>query len=177
MDYFPPVRKRVFEAIIDYSIVWGALFAYVLTFGHPGSEGEIKVEGIEVLPIILFWFVYFPLIEGTTGKTLGKWLMRTHVIKLNGKDINILDSVVRRVFDVVDMMFLGLVGLLVMRNSQEKKRVGDLIAKTMVVEDQNKLCESCGQSLTLDWQDLSNGYFNCPECGHKNIISSSVLGH
>lgn len=175
MNQYPTIGKRAGEAAIDYAIVWAALLTYGLTFGQPEEGGEYKVEGIAALLPLLFWFLYFPLVEGLTGQTFGKRLMGIRVVKLNGGKVGIWDSFVRRLFDMVDLMFFGLVAILVMRNSKEKQRIGDLVAKTMVIKDLVALCSNCGQRVTLDWQDMTAGHYTCPSCSHENDYPTKAI--
>jgi uncharacterized RDD family membrane protein YckC len=90
------------------------------------------------LPLILFWFIYFPGVEGTTGQTLGKKIIGIRVVKQDGGQVTFGSSFVRHLFDMIDVSFA--IGILVIKNSGKKQRIGDLIAKTVVLDD-TVLCE------------------------------------
>jgi uncharacterized RDD family membrane protein YckC len=169
MEYFAKVRKRALGAVIDYAINYTATFAYVIAFGQTNNGVGRSLEGLEAFPIFLFWFLYFPVMEGITGQTLGKKIMKIRVVMLSTGDITIWRAFVRRIFDVVDLMFFGIVGILVIKGSDKRQRVGDLIAKTIVVEDKPARCENCKEEFTLSRQEVLSGRFICPNCNHENL--------
>jgi uncharacterized RDD family membrane protein YckC len=71
--------------------------------------------------------------EGLTGKTIGKRIVQIKVMKQDFSQNSVTASIVRHLFDVIDLMFL--VGIIVAFASQKKQRIGDLVAKTVVVVD------------------------------------------
>ncbi len=78
------------------------------------------------------WFFLIPFSEGRTGQTLGKRALGIRVLKQNGEPANIGLSFVRHLFDGIDCFFL--VGLIIASTNKERKRIGDLVAGTYVVE-------------------------------------------
>jgi uncharacterized RDD family membrane protein YckC len=147
MENLAGVRKRIFSGLIDHGFVLTITIAYILVFGHPDEEGDQSVEGLVALPLILFWFIYFPGIEGLTGQTLGKRILGIRVVKKDGSEITFGSSLARHLFDTIDMIFA--VGIFVMKSSDKKQRIGDLIANTVVLEDQFVRCEKCNEELEL----------------------------
>lgn len=168
MTYFAKLRKRALEALIDYTIIYTTTFVYIFTFGEPDAEGVYALEGFAALPVFGLWLVYFPMLEGMTGQTFGKKVMGIRVVKLNGDPVGFRDALVRRLFDMVDLLFFGLVGILVMRRNDKKQRVGDLVAHTLVIENRPVICAQCRESLTLDQHEFETGVFRCPNCKHQN---------
>jgi uncharacterized RDD family membrane protein YckC len=55
------------------------------------------------------------------------------VLKDDLSDVSVSASIVRHLFDVMDMFFLA--GLMVAARTEKKQRIGGLIAKTVVVCD------------------------------------------
>jgi uncharacterized RDD family membrane protein YckC len=164
------VRTRIFSGLIDYGFVWTITIAYILIFGHPNEEGGQSVEGLAALPLFLFWVIYFPGIEGVRGQTLGKRILGIRVVKQNGQEITFGTSLVRHLFDTIDMTIA--VGILVMKSTAQKQRIGDLIAKTVVLEDQFVRCEKCNEELELTPREERTGQFVCPKCNHENKLIS-----
>ena len=81
------------------------------------------------------WLIYFPIIEGIFGQTLGKVLFKFKVVKNDYSDINILNSIARRLFDVIDFLpMFGILGLIIASSNKTSKRIGDMVAKTIVVQ-------------------------------------------
>ncbi len=72
-----------------------------------------------------------PVQEGLTGRTIGKRIVKIKVLKEDLSDNSVGTSIVRHLFDVVDMFFC--VGLIIAASGRKRQRVGDLVAKTIVV--------------------------------------------
>ena len=66
------------------------------------------------------------------------------------------------------MATLGLIAFITVKNSDKHQRVGDIWAKTIVIEEQSVNCEHCGEKLELTHQESVTKVFDCPECGLKN---------
>jgi uncharacterized RDD family membrane protein YckC len=168
MENFAQIRKRIFGGLIDHGLVMTMTIIYISSFGHPNEEGGLSVEGVESLPVFLFWLIYFPVIEGMTGQTLGKKLMGIRVVTLAGGQITFGTALVRHIFDIIDVSFA--VGILVMKSSDKRQRIGDLIAKTVVREETYVLCERCREELQLSPHEQRIGQFTCPNCRHENKL-------
>jgi uncharacterized RDD family membrane protein YckC len=131
-------RVRFLAALIDYLIFLVVYFMIGFSFGerYTPEQGGIgfQLNGLPAFGCILFWFLMFPIIEGLNGQTLGKMLLSIKVIKNDYSKSSISHSLVRHLFDVVDYLpFFGIVGIIVASNTDLKQRVGDLVAKTIVV--------------------------------------------
>jgi uncharacterized RDD family membrane protein YckC len=167
LQYATPVQ-RIFELIIDIIVFWAVFFFYLFVF-NVNEEGEpMFYEALFSWPVLGFLIIYFPFLEGYTGQTLGKRLMGIRVAPVSGGDLEMSQAFIRRLFDFVDLMFFGLVGLLVMSRSDINQRVGDKVAKTVVILHREIACVNCGVKSVLTPNELIAGNFNCPECGHLN---------
>jgi uncharacterized RDD family membrane protein YckC len=127
---------RAGAALIDYAFFWGFFFAYARYFGVETDEGY-QVSGCgHMFAIVAAWVVLFPLPEGIWGRTIGKWACDLRVAGLNNRPVTMGQAFARRMFDPVDLLtFFGLVAYIVARNTPLHQRVGDLVAKTQVVEE------------------------------------------
>ena len=129
-------RYRICAAIIDIIILWlvGCILAFI--FGQSTREDGTFGFHLTGLPALLFMVIGFaliPLQEGATGKTIGKHLLKIKVMKEDNTSVDIGSSIVRHLFDLVDCIFL--VGLIIASTNAKKQRIGDLVAKTIVVKD------------------------------------------
>lgn len=127
--------KRIFATIVDYSLFTLAFFVYALYFGEETIDGY-TVTGIMVFPIIIFWFCYFVVIEGFYQATLGHQLFNITVRQENKNSIDIGHSFKRRILDIIDLSMLGIPALIAISNNNKRQRLGDMYAKTIVVEDE-----------------------------------------
>jgi len=129
------IIPRVIAGFVDYTIIFLVCFFYVQTFGEVDSEGSNSVSGLKTIPIFIFWIAYFCGSELVFGKTLGNYFLNLKPVDYNsGKNINFKQSFLRHLVDPFDMFFFGLIGILIIYNSKENQRLGDLIAKTKVIK-------------------------------------------
>lgn len=176
MDHYASIGKRFLGGLIDYLLFYVAFFLYVYYFGEPYDEGTgYRVTGMRALMIPGMWFLYFPLMESISGQTLGKRVAKTRVVKVGGGEIGFGDSALRHIVDFIDILFLfGLIGFIMMKNSAQRQRLGDQLAKTIVVEDREAICMKCGESLVLSFRELERGRFVCPVCKQENVTARSL---
>jgi uncharacterized RDD family membrane protein YckC len=76
--------------------------------------------------------LYFPILEGRYGTTLGKHLLNLHVVKETGAPIGYKEAFLRRIpyyfeFLVVDMLFIPF--------TEKNQRAFDKIAETVVIKN------------------------------------------
>lgn len=82
-------------------------------------------------------FLYFILLEGVLGFTLGKFIVGIRVTDMDGGKITLKQSVIRNISRVVDGLFVNLVGVVIIHKSPINQRFGDKIAKTVVCNVRN----------------------------------------
>ena len=86
------------------------------------------------LSFLVVMFLYFALLEGLGGATVGKRLMGLRVVDVNGGRAGLSRSVIRNVLRVIDgLPTMGLVGAVLIATRADRARVGDLVAGTRVV--------------------------------------------
>ncbi|MDT0622681.1 RDD family protein [Croceitalea vernalis] len=126
---------RILATIIDYILIMCFTIIYVYQFGEPNEEGSYGVSGIKAMVPILFWFFYLPFCEWKTGTTLGHWVVGLKIISENGAELTLGQSLKRRIFDLVDIsLCFGLVAFIVVISTEKRQRIGDIVAKTLVIK-------------------------------------------
>lgn len=144
IDYAPPLAsktKRWLACIVDYMIYSAAVGLLIYIFGKNviDDDGE-QVRQLHGVPaffaVVLPWLLYFPGVESfNNGQTLGKILFRLRTVKEDNSKLSFGNSFVKHLFDLIDYFpFFGIVGLIVASNNKKKQRIGDLVAKTMVID-------------------------------------------
>ena len=74
------------------------------------------------------------------GQTIGKRIMKTKVIKLDGYQAGFGDYLVRWLFRLVEVFIgNGIIGLIAIIASQKNQRLGDMAAGTAVITLKNKV--------------------------------------
>jgi uncharacterized RDD family membrane protein YckC len=77
--------------------------------------------------------VYYFGLEATQGATLGKKMLGLRVVKVDGSPISWSESIIRNLLRIIDGLFFYLVGAILIWTSPERQRLGDRLAKTVVV--------------------------------------------
>jgi uncharacterized RDD family membrane protein YckC len=143
-----------FLAILTDSFIQGAtLFFLFLGFALivsaapkiPGAAAAVSDTGAKwfVAGVVLFYFLlywgYYSLFEAFwNGQTPGKRLLKIRVIKDSGRQITLFEALARNLLRVIDMLpSFYLVGVITMLCNREQKRLGDLVAGTIVVHERS----------------------------------------
>ena len=143
-----------FLAILTDSLIQGAaLFFLFLGFALivsaapkiPGAVAAVSNTGAKwfVAGVVLFYFLlywgYYSLFEAFwNGQTPGKRLLKIRVIKDSGRQITLFEALARNLLRVIDMLpSFYLVGVITMLCNREQKRLGDLVAGTIVVHERS----------------------------------------
>ncbi len=83
---------------------------------------------------LAFSLLLFVVIQGLTGRTLGKLLLGLRTVQGDGSIVGIPRALLRWVLLVIDSLpCLGLLGLITAASTHGHRRVGDMAAKTFVV--------------------------------------------
>ena len=133
-----PKHARIFAACLDYCIFFILLGIFYGEWYKPDTEGVgIGFNLINPNPIVLvlLWFLIFPFLEGLKGQTIGKRLLRVRVLSNDYLTASYVQCIVRHLCDTMDWLpFFGIAGLIVASNNKLKQRIGDLVAKTIVID-------------------------------------------
>jgi uncharacterized RDD family membrane protein YckC len=170
------IGPRLVAQIVD-GIIFFILF-FVLGAAMFGSF-TFNVYGAEALSFIgvylLLFFLYYIVLEGALGATVGKMLVKIKVVREDGSPCGFGPAVVRNLLRVIDgLPFLYVIGMILISRSDKKQRLGDRFAKTVVIKPsqapqapsiasppQTKtFCTNCGA-------ELSGSPSFCPKCGAR----------
>lgn len=129
----PNLWKRIAATILDYGMVYLVFLIYLEIFGTDESDGSKSVTNLLALPIPVFWFVYFVMIEGLYGATFAHQALNLRVLKKNRGEIDIPEALKRRLLDPIDIFVWGLPAIIAISKSNYHQRLGDMWADTIVV--------------------------------------------
>lgn len=171
------IGTRFGAQLIDW-IVLGIVY-YVIGLALTGKTSwEISGESaIQVMTLdFVIFLLYFTLLEGTTGATIGKMVLKIKVVNEDGSPCGLGAAFVRNILRIVDALpFLYIVGMALISRSPRKQRLGDRVAHTAVVgtgtarvaptptytpepspvpsrpalEGETRFCTSCGARIPL----------------------------
>jgi uncharacterized RDD family membrane protein YckC len=130
--------RRILATIVD-GLIFGGLYAVmVLLFGSISSVGFADWNGsLPVLPTLLYGVIvvlYYILLEGYLGQTVGKMLLGIKVVREdNGEVPGLGGATIRTLLRIVDGLFSYLVAFISVLISGKNQRLGDMAAHTLVV--------------------------------------------
>lgn len=106
-----------------------------------GVEELISSVGVAILTVIYFvvsWGYGLVFETATRGQTLGKRWMGLRVIRDDGLPIGLREAATRNLVRAADMMPppLYLIGGLVLNFDRQHRRLGDMVAGTLVIQEQ-----------------------------------------
>ncbi|MDI6724518.1 MAG: RDD family protein [Methanobacterium sp.] len=105
------------------------------------SYDEILMELVSNLLFVFIMFGYFIVMEGPLGKgrTIGKMALKLRVIKeKDNSRISYGQSIVRNLLRIVDGFFFYIVGMILISSSKKNQRLGDNVAKTLVITEKRE---------------------------------------
>jgi len=136
--------SRALAAMIDYAICFVAFLAVILLVGLlragsilPTASGAWAAAVLILAQFAIVWG-YYVLFEGTNdGQTPGKRWLHLRVVQDGGFSVTFAASAIRNLARVIDLQPIVLygVGLASIALSKNSKRVGDMIAGTIVVRE------------------------------------------
>ncbi len=128
---------RALSIILD-TIVLGILFYIIGAIYAGGLTYNIQFYGTEAIAagglVSLVGFLYFVLLEGLKGQTLGKMATGIKVVKENGEPCDLISSLIRNILRIIDGIFAYIVGAIIIANSENNQRLGDIAGNTIVVK-------------------------------------------
>lgn len=131
---------RVLAGLIDIAIV-GSVYVLAILAGELVPEGDIDEANVFLprmaiaLGLLLLTFLYYFGGEYRTGQTVGKKLLGLRVEMADGSPRTKWAITWRTVFRVIDFQFMGLVGLIFIIATPERQRIGDAMARTVVLSE------------------------------------------
>ncbi|MFI5450327.1 MAG: RDD family protein [Candidatus Bathyarchaeia archaeon] len=130
------IAVRFAAQLVD-GVILGIVY-FLLRFGMTGSF-SFDLFGAGALTLLAAWWLisllYFAILEGTKGATIGKMLLKIKVVQEDGKPCGIVPAFVRNILRIVDALpILYIIGILLISRSDKKQRLGDRVAKTVVIK-------------------------------------------
>ena len=127
-------KRRIVAFLIDHFVMTFLMVSMVF-IAHPNFMNEMSEMGTTMLPIMIFGMVLYFAKDSIKGISVGKWIMGVMVRDENNQnEIPSLGRLFLRNLFVV----IFPIEFIVLATSEQKKRLGDIVAKTVVVKNPNK---------------------------------------
>jgi len=141
------VGERVLAYLLDlvviiayYTVIYYVLFNLLgLSDAISGMDqwSQNAIHGFISLPVLFYSLALENLLE---GQTIGKRVMKTKVIKIDGYQAGFGDYLMRWIFRIVEVTPpLTIIGLITMMVNKKTQRLGDMAAGTAVISLKNHI--------------------------------------
>lgn len=135
-----PIPKLMFRRTSAFFFDYGLYLLYLklnfLLFAEKAASGTI-LRGYPSFFALVVWFVYFPIIECFSGKTLGKKMLNIRVVRKTGKKPFLRQTIIRHLMDFPDVLFFTIFIFIMHDSLKIPRRIGDRLGKTWVVFGKN----------------------------------------
>lgn len=136
------IGERILAALIDFAIFW--LYLYIVDFvtkllGSAFSDNwtVFGLQSLLLLPV-MFYSLYMHILFN--GRTVGKMIMKTRVVRVDGLPPHWSNYMIRWMLRLVDIwIFASAVGVLTILLSDKHQRLGDAAAGTVVISTKQKV--------------------------------------
>jgi len=132
---------RLLAVILDgilLAAVFAVLGSWVAVRWGGMTESGFSMTGTPALITFgltaAFAFLYYWFLEGLLGATLGKLMLGIKVRDISGSRCSLYQAFIRNILRIVDGIAVYLVGFLIAIFSKLRQRLGDHVAKTVVIE-------------------------------------------
>lgn len=132
------LRERMLAFFLDFLILGFGIFLIfmVLRFLSGGAfmDGMMAVFFF-ILPFFIFllYHVLFEILNA--GQSPGKMALKLQVVRLDGKELEWSDVLLRALMQLVDSIFSsGVIAALLIRTTEKRQRLGDMAANTTVIQ-------------------------------------------
>lgn len=127
--------ERMLAAFYDQLFKAGWVLAAFFAVGSLSSAPRYVIGVLIVIFAIPFIFYSLAFEILMNGQTPGKRMRKIKVVKEDGGPAGVGDYLIRWVFRLIDInLFSAVVGILAIVLSQKKQRIGDMLAKTVVIK-------------------------------------------
>ncbi len=131
------VGRRFVAVLIDsilYLIVFVIIAVVTGQTQASGGNASASLSGAPALILDILFFLYYIVLEAVLGGTLGKLLLGIRVVNVDGSRISWGASIIRNLLRIIDALpFFYLLGAILVWTSPQRQRLGDRVAKTVVV--------------------------------------------
>lgn len=127
---------RALAWVIDFAVRMAVLMVAGMLLALLGRAGA----GLNLIVMFLVYWAY-PIVLETlwNGQTVGKRALKLRVVSADGAPVGWLAAIVRNLLRTVDMLPFGyMAGLVASLADPHGRRLGDMVAGTLVVHDERE---------------------------------------
>jgi len=127
------VGRRFLATLVDAVLGFAWTFPFVEIERSPGYF-RAELVGNAFVAVVIITVVYYIVMEALFGATVGKFVTGIRVVRADGRRVDGVAALLRNVVRIVDFLpFAYLIGAIAVWTSPTRQRLGDRLAKTVVV--------------------------------------------
>ncbi len=131
------VGRRFLALLVDLVILSVIDYLISLAFGGVRTAGgsvSVSLTGFPAVVVMLIPVLYYIVLEAVMGGTVGKMLLGMRIVTVDGSRIGWGASIIRNLLRIIDgLPFAYILGAILIWTSPSKQRLGDRVARTVVV--------------------------------------------
>jgi len=136
------IGERILALVIDLFVFFLYLFILdvVMSITDDLFSDRWTIMGLQSLLMlpIMFYSLYMHIIFN--GRTVGKMIVKTRVVKVDGSPVHWSNFMIRWMLRIVDLwIFMGSISILTILFSDKRQRLGDAAAGTVVISTKNQI--------------------------------------
>jgi len=132
------IGMRAIAQLIDMLILGAIHLALVIVIYLVGSS-DYAIAALLIIGAVCTIGYYVGCEYGMGGQTIGKRAVHIRVVQSDGRNAGLLAIVIRNLFRLIDILPFGyFLGLIVVASSPRDRRIGDMVAGTIVVVEKEK---------------------------------------
>jgi uncharacterized RDD family membrane protein YckC len=126
------VGRRLVATVIDIVVFF--VIGYVIAGANGGTTSDgFNLQGAPAFLAFGIWMLYYIVLEGALGATLGKLALGMRVTMDDGSKVGWQAVIIRNVLRIVDGIAFYLVAAILVWQSPKRQRLGDRLAHTVVL--------------------------------------------
>ena len=130
--------RRILAILVDGVVLgipfWLISALFGTTSASYGGSASASMSGSRTLIYVVIFLLYYILMEGYLGQTVGKMLLGIKVVREDTDEVPGLGAAtIRTLLRIIDGLFGYLVGFIAVMASAKRQRLGDMAAHTLVV--------------------------------------------
>ncbi len=136
------IGERILALVIDLFVflLYFFILDIIMSISDDLFTDRWTLMGLQsflMLPI-MFYSLYMHIIFN--GRTVGKMIVKTRVVKIDGTPVHWSNFLIRWMLRIVDLwIFMGSISVLAILFSEKRQRLGDAAAGTVVISTKNKV--------------------------------------
>lgn len=127
------LSERILAFIIDFAIMFFSVLIVGLMISNASTLFQNVVQLLIIIPLVFCYNLLFELFND--GQSLGKLIIGTKVVRVDGMPLQTNDLLIRWLFRMVDFAItFGVLAAVFCGVTPRSQRLGDLLADTTVIK-------------------------------------------